>query len=73
MWQTSKFFKDKYIVVGDWKFDSALSFPHCKYLGADTETKLYCDGKLLSEDEAYHLYNDVNKKGVRKHNQKWIK
>ena len=55
MWQTSKFFKDKYIVVGDWKFDSALSFPHCKYLGADNETELYCDGKLLSADEANHL------------------
>ena len=73
MWQKSKFFTDEYVVVGDWKFDSALSFPHCKQLAADTETKMYYHNKLLTEDKAYHLYNDVDSKGKRKHTQNWIK
>jgi hypothetical protein len=56
MWQTSKFFDDKFIVKGSWDFSTALNFPKCKYLGADTETKLFHKNKLLSEDEAYRLY-----------------
>ena len=65
MWKTSKFFNDKFIVKGSWNFDNALNFPHCKYLGADTETKLYYNGKLLSEDRAYRL--------CKKYSQKWVK
>lgn len=65
MWQTSKFFKDKFIVRGSWNFDNALNFPHCTYLGADTETKLYYRDTLLSEEHAYRLF--------KKHKQNWIK
>ena len=65
MWQTSKFFNDKFIVKGSWNLSNALNFPHCKYLGADTETKLYYNDKLLSEDRAYRL--------CKKYSQKWVK
>jgi len=58
MWKYSKFFKDKVWVEGNWNFKNANSFPKRKYLGADTETKLYYNGKLLSEDEAYNLYRN---------------
>lgn len=73
MWKRSKFFKDAYIVIGKWSFDTALGFPHCKILAGDTETKLYYKNKLLTENEAYHLYNDVDKLGRRRHTQTWIK
>ena len=38
---------------------------HCKYVSADTETKLYYNGKLLTEDDAYILYRD--------NGQAWVK
>lgn len=38
---------------------------HCKYIAADTETKLYYNGKVLSEEEAYILFRD--------NGQKWFK
>lgn len=72
-WQESKFFKQPFIVVGDWNFQNALNFPHCRTLGADTETKLYYKNSLLSEERAYHLYNDKDRLGRAKHNQTWIK
>lgn len=72
-WQTSKFFKAPFIVVGTWDFQTAHKFPHVNALGADTETKLYYKGELLSEDRAYHLYNDKDRLGRPKHNQTWIK
>ena len=64
-WQKSKLFKQEYYIEGMWRLDVAYKFPHCKYLGADTETKLYYNDKLLSEDEAYNLY--------KRHGQKWCK
>lgn len=72
-WQISKFFKQPFIVVGDWNFQSAQSFPHARTLAADTETKLYHKDEVLSEDRAYHLYNDKDRLGRVKHNQTWIK
>ena len=57
-WKQSKLFKDKFYVVGDWRLDVAYKFPHVKYLGADTETKLYYKDKLLTEEEAYNLYKE---------------
>lgn len=65
MWQTSRFFKQEYIVEGKWSFKSAQGFPRVDYVGADTETKLYLNDKLLSENEAYRLY--------KQHSQKWVK
>lgn len=55
-WKQSKLFKEDFIVVGKWRLDVAYLFPHVKYLGADTETKLYYQGQLLSEEDAYNLY-----------------
>ena len=40
MWESSKFFSDKYISIG-WNLNFANSFPHCDYVACDTETKLY--------------------------------
>ena len=45
MWESSKFFSDKYISIG-WNLNFANSFPHCDYVACDTETKLYYDGEL---------------------------
>lgn len=67
MWETSRFFKEKYYLVGDWNFKSAQSFPHVQNLGADTETKLYFDGKLLSDEDAYRLYKDNSQTWVKQH------
>lgn len=64
-WVQSKIFQDKFYVSGTWRLDVAYLFPHCKYLGADTETKLYYNDKLLTEDEAYNLYKE--------NGQKWCK
>ena len=64
-WQNSRFFKESFVVVGDWKFQTAQSFPHVRCVGADTETKLFFKNKLLSEDDAYRLYKN--------HSQKWVK
>lgn len=38
---------------------------HVDYIACDTETKLYYNGKLLTEDEAYYLYKD--------NGQAWVK
>lgn len=64
MWESSKFFSDKYISIG-WNLNFANSFPHCDYVACDTETKLYYDGELLSEDKAYELYRDNGQQWVR--------
>lgn len=58
MWSTSSFFKDKFIDIGGWDLVHAYKVPHVKYLSADTETKLYYQDKLLSEDDAYNLYKE---------------
>lgn len=65
-WKQSKLFKEKFYVVGEWRLDVAYKFPHCKYLGADTETKLYYNEKLLTEDEAYNLYKEKGQAWCKK-------
>ena len=64
-WQTNKVFEEPFCVEGSWNLSSVATFPKVEYLGADTETKLYYQDKLLTEDEVYNLYKE---KG-----QKWIK
>lgn len=66
-WQTSKIFQEKFFIEGTWRLDVAYLFPHCKYLGADTETKLYFQDKLLTEDEAYNLYKENGQKWCKEH------
>lgn len=56
VWQENKIFKEKFIVIGDWNFSTLKDFSRCDYVSADTETKLYLNGKLLSEKDAYDLY-----------------
>ena len=64
MWEESRFFKDKYIVMG-WTFKTAYNFPRVKYVAADTETKLYYENELLSEDKAYEIYRNNGQKYFR--------
>ena len=64
-WLESSLFTMPYIVVGDWKLNGATNYPHVKYLGADTETKLYLDGKQVDDNTVYELY--------KQNGQSWIK
>ena len=47
------------------KFYPYTETEHVSYIAADTETKLYYKGNLLTEQEAYILYRD--------NGQKWFK
>ena len=53
-WKEAKHFDDKYISLG-WDLRFHTKFPKVKYLSADTETKLYYNNKLLTENQAYNL------------------
>lgn len=64
-WQENNLFTEKFIVIGDWNFSSASNFSHCDYISADTETKLYYNEKLLSEEEAHNLYEENGAKWCR--------
>lgn len=55
LWSTSNYFTEPFINIG-WDLTSATTFPHVNYLGADTETKNYVNGKLLKEKVASYLY-----------------
>ena len=63
-WKTSSNFKEPYISIG-WDLQYATYFPHVKYLGADTETKVYYNGKVLQENECYELYKNNGAKWCR--------
>ena len=65
MWEKARFFSQPYYIVGNWKLDVASTFPRCNVLAADTETKLYYNDKLLTDDEVYEYYK-VN-------GQAWVK
>lgn len=64
-WKNSNFFKLPYYSEGKFDFSSAKNMYHCKFVSADTETKLYCKNRLLSEEVAYKLYKSKK--------QKWFK
>ena len=55
-WQQNKIFELPYIVIGNWDFSTSEKFSHCDYVSADTETKLYYNDELLTEQKAYELY-----------------
>lgn len=59
--RTASYFKLPYITYGDWKLDAYSTFPHEDYLSADTETKLYLDGKLISDVELYKKTTKLKK------------
>ena len=65
IWQTNKIFKKRFIVVGEWNLNNFSNFPRSDYLGADTETKLYYNNKLLTEKEAHDLYEKNGAKWCR--------
>ena len=65
MWVTANHFKEPFIQIG-WDLTTATNFPHVEYLGADTETKNYYNGKLLTEEDCYNLYKEHKTKWCRK-------
>lgn len=60
-WKTAKYFDEPFVSIG-WDLEHLTTFPKVDYLGADTETKLYLNNKLLTEEEIYEL----NKKNGEK-------
>lgn len=69
MWLRVPFFKEEIIVIGKWKLDNIGKFPHCRYLSADTETKLYLKDKQIDEEEAYNLYKEQGQTWCKCHIQ----
>ena len=64
-WKYNKYFKDKFIVIGNWEFDTIEKFSRTDYLSADTETKLYYLNNLLTEEQAYKFYKENGAKWCR--------
>ena len=64
-WQSTDFFKEEFVTIGKWDFSKIYKVSKEEYLSADTETKLYYNGKLLTDDESYLLY--------KLNGQKWCK
>lgn len=64
-WQENKIFKMPFVVIGNWNFSTYEKFSHCDYISADTETKLYYNGELLSEEKAYEYYKMFGAKWCR--------
>ena len=56
LWQQNKIFKMPFIVLGNWDFSTYEKFSHCDFISADTETKLYYQNELLTEEQAYEFY-----------------
>ena len=66
IWQSNKIFKQPFVNVGNWNLNYYKTFPHCDFLSADTETKLYYNEKLLTEEEAHNFYTNNGAKWCRK-------
>lgn len=64
-WQYNNYFREKFIVIGDWDFQTISNFSRCKFISADTETKLYYKNDLLSEEQAYDFYKLYGAKWCR--------
>ena len=56
IWTENKIFKQPFVNIGNWDLNHFNNFPHCDYLSADTETKLYLKEELLTEEKAHDLY-----------------
>ena len=57
-WQENNLFKEPFIVIGNWNFSSANKFSHCDFISADTETKLYYNNLLLTEEQASFYFKE---------------
>lgn len=65
IWQSNRFFKEKFVVIGSWNFSSCENFPRTDFLSADTETKIYLNDKVMTEDECYNLFKSKKEKWCR--------
>ena len=65
IWSTNKIFKEPFVNIGNWDLNHYKNFPHCDFLSADTETKLYYKDKLLTEEEAHNFYTKNGAKWCR--------
>lgn len=64
-WQQNKIFDLPFLVIGNWNFSTYDKFSHCDFVSADTETKLYYKGELLTEQRAYEFYKNFGAKWCR--------
>lgn len=64
-WKSARFFKKEFIVIGKWDLSTTSYFPKEKYLSADTETQLFYENKLLTEEDAFELYKKNGSKWCR--------
>ena len=64
-WQRNNIFDLPFLVIGNWNFSTYEKFSHCDYVSADTETKLYYKGDLLTEQKAYEYYKNFGAKWCR--------
>ena len=64
-WQSNSIFRKPFIVIGNWNFSTYNKFSHCEFVSADTETKLYYKGELLTEERAYVFYKKYGAKWCR--------
>lgn len=72
--QVSKMFKKPYISIGSWNFKNKTNFSKCDYVSADTETKIFLNGKHASDEEIYQFYKEcTTSKASNKFNPKTIK
>lgn len=58
----SKVFKSRYFTIG-WNFEQRYLLKKCEIISADTETKLYYNNEILTEQKAYQLANQKDYKG----------
>ena len=65
IWSKNKIFKEPFVNIGNWDLNHYKNFPHCDFLSADTETKLYYKDKLLTEEEAHNFYTKNGAKWCR--------
>ena len=56
IWQSNRFFKEKFVVIGSWNFSSCENFPRADFLSADTETKIYLNNIVMTEIGCYNLF-----------------
>lgn len=64
-WQRNNIFDLPFLVIGNWNLSTYEKFSHCDYVSADTETKLYYRGELLTEQKAYEFYKENGAKWCR--------
>lgn len=59
--RSASHFEMDYITYGEWDLSKYSAFPHEDFLSADTETKLYLEGQLISDKDLYKRTSKLKK------------